>query len=106
MSGSARVRRAVLCGAEREWLDAVERAWAPLAVEVVARWHRLGQALAALKEHEPELLITVADDAEDLQALRRAREQVSTLVVVAVVASEAGAAAALAAGASLVLLRA
>jgi len=103
MKEKARVRSVVLCGAPR-WLDAVERALAPLGIEVVARRLQLAQALAALDRHEPEVLIAATDAADGFAWVRRARERLPALKVIALVPSPEDAASALDAGASAAIL--
>ena len=103
MKEKGRVRSVLLYGAPRV-LDAVERALAPLGIPVVARRLHLAQALAALDEHEPDLLIAATDAADGFAWVRGARERLPALRVTALVPSIEDAAAALDAGVSAAIL--
>ena len=73
----------VICDSHPMWLDAVEQVLRGIAIRVVGKTTSTSEALAMVKEHRPELLITEVEsangDLSGLELIARSREAIPSV---------------------------
>jgi DNA-binding NarL/FixJ family response regulator len=84
----ATTRTAVILDPHPLWLDAVEQILGRISIQVVAKATTSGEALEAVAEHDPDLLVLEIDgESPPFECIRQARDRRSALKVVVLSAS-------------------